>query len=219
MTIEYKRHGRRIAAVKFIVRIVNGSDEGISRLHKAGNKALMDRMVNEFGIKSEKAKQVIETHSPAQIIENLNIVEQDMKEGRVKENLAGYTLTAIKEDFRKDRKPKNKSIPIYEGMRVIYQNNEYIVDSGLSIHLENGTVMSEGTIYEKIQSGSMRVLELLLYPGIKVLVDGNLYTIKNAYGEPVVNEEEIYLSEKQLKNGIKSREYTIIEYPELEIVD
>lgn len=44
-------------------------------------------------------------------------------------------------------------------------------------------------------------------------------TIKNAYGEPVVNEDGIYHSEKELKTGIKSRQYTIFQYPELEIAD
>jgi hypothetical protein len=35
----------------------------------------------------------------------------------------------------------------------------------------------------------------------------------------VINEEGLYLSEKEIKAGIKSRQYNILEYPELEIAD
>ena len=40
---------------------------------------------------------------------------------------------------------------------------------------------------------------------------------ENAYGEPVIKDDDLYLSEKELKKGIKAGQYIIFEYPEMEI--
>ena len=217
VTLEYKRSGRRVAAIKFYVKLNGDQEEQKTKpIDKSG---IQERLVNEYGINPEQAKQLTRKFEVGRIIENLTIVDQDNKSGKIKGNLAGYTVTAINKDYRKDRKPAAREIPLYEGMRVIYQNNEYVLDASLSIRLEDDKVMPSGTIGKKIQSGNIRVLELLLFPGIKLLVDNQVRTIKNSYGEPVIDEEGLYLSEKDLKAGIKARKYIILEYPELEIIE
>ena len=217
VTIEYKRSGRRVAAIKFYVKLDSDEEEqGTKPIDKTG---IQGRLVNEYGITKDQAKKLTQKFEVGRIIENLVIVDQDKKAGKIKGSVAGYTVTAIKNDFRKDRKPTKKNIPVYEGMRVLYKGNEYVLDSSLSIRLEDDKVMPSGTIVKMIQSGTIRVLELLLFPGIKLLIDNHVRTIKNSYGEPVIDEEGLYLSEKDLKVGIKARKYIILEYPELEILE
>jgi plasmid replication initiation protein len=215
VTIEYKRANRIVTSVKFYVKLKHHPEEakGLS-----SSNALKKRLITTYGIKPDKAAELVKSYSPSHIAENLAIVDEDHKNGKVK-GLAGYTINAILEDYRKDRKPPGKKIPVYEGMQVIYQGKEYIVDSAQTIMLENGSVLAHGRIIEKIKSGKMRVLELLLYPGIKLNIDGKIRTIKNAYGEPVIKDDDLYLSEKELKTGIKEGQYIIFEYPEMEIAE
>lgn len=215
VTIEYKRANRRVNSIKFYVKLKHHPEEakGLS-----SSNALKKRLIKTYGIKPDKAAELVKNYSPAHIAENLAIVDEDHKNGKVK-GLAGYTINAITEDYRRDRQPAKQHIPVYEGMQVIYQGKEYVVDSGQSIMLDNGSILAHGNIIEKIKSGKMRVLELLLYPGIKLIVDGKIRTIKNAYGEPVINDDDLYLSEKELKVGIKAGQYIIFEYPEMEIAD
>jgi plasmid replication initiation protein len=209
--VEYKRNGRKVGAVKFCVKLSQTEETAPPILADANT--LSQQLIKNYGISAKQAQQLIEKYDAVHIAENLAIVDQDVKENKVKGNLAGYAMTAIKNDFRKDRKPVAKAIPIYEGMRLLYQGKEYILDSSLSIRLESGTLPT-GAIIEKIKAGVIRVLELLLFPGIKLIIDGQVRTIKNALGEPVVKEDGLYLSEKELIEGIKSRKYTILEYPE-----
>jgi plasmid replication initiation protein len=217
VTVEYRRQSRKVVAIKFYVKLK--SEEGDLAPGIGSPDAIADRLVKEFGIKSSQAKALVKEYSAAHIIENLAIVEEDRRNKKINGNLAGYTVTAIKKDFRRDRKPTSRKIPVYEGMRVIYKGNEYVVDSAESIRFDNGTVMPSGKIIEKIRSGAMRVLELILFPGIKLLIDNQVRILKNAYGEAVVKEDGLYLSEKELKSGIKSGQYTILEYPDLDILD
>jgi plasmid replication initiation protein len=218
VTIEYRRSGRKVSAIKFFVKL-NGENEDSASTVPPDTDKLIHRLVNNYGIAENQANQIVKEYSAARIFENLTIVDQDNKAGKIKGSLAGYAVKAIKQDYRKDRKPVERKVSVYEGMRVIFKGQEYVVDCSLSVHLDDGTVFSNGDIIKLIQTGAMRVLELLLFPGIKLLIDGNLRTLKNSYGEAVVNEENIFLTEKELKAGIKSRQYVIIEYPEMEIED
>jgi plasmid replication initiation protein len=215
VTIEYKRKGRKVAAIKFHVEL-NEEKEEIKDSGSLDKNNLHHRLVNDYGIEVEQAKELLEKHDPATIAENLVIVDMDKASGKIKDSLAGYAITAIKHDFRKDRKPVNKTIPMYEGMRIIYKGKEYVLDACMSIRLDQNTILPEGVIYNKIQSREIRVLELLLFPGVKLLINGNVCTIKNSFGEAVINEDGLYLSEKELKSGIKSRKYTIMEYPDID---
>lgn len=217
VTLEYKRASRKVVAIKFYVKL---RSEDADLAPAVGTpEELLNRLVKEFGIKTTQAKQLVKQYSVAHILENLAIVEEDRKNNKIKGSLAGYAVTAIKKDFRRDRKPSARKIPVYEGMRVIYKGSEHIVDCGLAIHFDNNTAMTEGAIMEKIRSGAMRVIELMLFPGIKLLIDGQVRTLRNAYGEAVVKDDDLYLTQKELIAGIKSRKYTIFEYPELEIPD
>jgi len=218
VTVEYKRSGRKIAAVKFYVKL-NTDHDAPEDLLSSDKKELFPRLVNEYGISEKQAKYIVKEYSAARIAGNLLIVEQDRKAGKIRGSVSGYAVSAIKKDFRRNRQPAGRKTPVYEGMRVLFNKQEYVVDGGLTIRLDDGTVINEGMIIEKIQKGAMRVLELLLFPGIKLIVNDKVRTIKNSYGEPVINEDNIFLSEKEIKAGIKSRKYTILEYPELEIPD
>ena len=177
VTVEYKRSGRRVAAVKFFVKLNNDQESDKEAIASDKNN-LLSKMVKEFGITEPKAKQMLKEYSAVRIAENLSIVDQDRNAGKIKGSLGGYAVVAIKQDYRKDRKPSGREIPVYEGMRVIYQGQEYVVDGARSIRLENGSVMATGRIIEHIQTGAMRVLELLLFPDIKLLIDGQARTIK-----------------------------------------
>lgn len=218
VTIDYKRNGRKVGAIKFYVKLSSESED-TKPVSTTDQDDLHNRLVNEYGIEQKQASKLLKKFSLIQIAENLNIVDQDLKAGKIKGSVAGYAVTAIQEDFRKDRKPTPKSVILYEGMRVIYAKNEYVLDSCLSIRMENGDSMPSGVIIEKIQTGAMRVLELILFPGIKLLVDGQVRITRNVYGEAVIKDEDIYISEKEIKAGIKSRKYTIIDYPDMEIID
>jgi len=214
---EYKRNGRKVDAIKFYVKLKKVEEAAPVIL--ADTDTLYQRLVKDYGILPKQAQQLIEKFDAVHIAENLAIVDLDLKENKVKGNIAGYAITAIKTDFRKDRKPASKAIPIYEGMHLYYQGKEYVLDTSLSLRLDNGTVLPTGAITEKIKSGAIRVSELLLFPGIKLIIDGQIRTIKNALGEPVVKEDGIFLSEKELVEGIKSRKYSIFEYPAVEMTD
>lgn len=214
VTVEYRRQSRKVEAIKFYVKLK--SEEGDLAPGIGSPDAIVERLVKEFGIKASQAKDLVKKYSAAHIIENLAIVEEDRRNKKINGNLAGYTFTAITKDFRQDRKPSPRRIPVFEGMRVIYKGDEFVVDSAHSIRFENGT-MAEGAIIEKIRCGAMRVLELILFPGIQLIIDGQVRTLKNAYGEAVVKEDGLYLTEKELKAGIKSGQYTIFQYPEMDI--
>ena len=218
VTVEFKRRSRKVVALKFFVRLK--SKQGLDgQVTCRSDKDLMHRMVNDYGIKETQARKLIKEFEASRILENLVLVDQDRKDGKVNGNLAGYAVTAIKTDFRRDRKPAPKAVPVYEGMHVIYKGKEYIVDSSMSIQVAGGGTMPEGQIVTKIRSGEIRVLELLLFPGIKLLIDGQVRTIKNSYGAPVINEDGLYLSEEEIKTGIKTRKYIILEYPQIDTPD
>ncbi len=215
--IEYKRAGRKISRVKFYVKLK--LSESTAFENGTSTDDLQNRLLKEYGIKARQAKTLIKDYSAEHIAANLDIVDEDRKSGKIKGNLAGYAISAIKSDYRRDRKPAGRTIPIYEGMRVIYQGQEYVVDSSLSIRLDDGKTMATGAIIDRIKTGAVRVLELLLFPGIKLIINGQVRVIKNSAGEPVIKDDDLFLSEKELKAGIKSRKFIILEYPELEIID
>lgn len=216
VSVEYRKKGRSVAAIKFHVTLKSETPVVVDT-ESVDKSALLKRLVNEFGIDEKQSQRLLDKYGTCHIAENLVIVDKDRKAGKVKSNLAGYTVSAIQNDFRKDRVNDSKQVPVYEGMRVIYKSTEYVVDSGLCIHLEDGKVMAEGAIVKNIQSGAMRVFELMLYPGIKLIIDGQSRTIVNKSGEPVIDDGALYLSRNELIEGIKSRKYIIFEYPEIEI--
>ena len=215
VTVEYRKKGRSIAAIKFHINLKPETSANTDCL--TDNENILNRLVKDYGIADKQARQLLDKFGSVRIMENLAIVDQDQKEGKIKGNLGGYTLTAIQTDFRRDRKTQTKPIPVYEGMRVSYHEKEYVVDGGLAIRFEDGTAMPEGSIVQNIRSGAMRVFELQLFPGIKLIIDGHLRTIVNRSGNPVIDEDGIYLTQKELVEGIKARKYVIFEYPEVEI--
>lgn len=216
VTIEYKRSGREVSAVKFFVKLRPDENQH-QKETPIGD--LENRLVTVYGISKDQAKTIVKKYNTIQITENLAVVDEDLKNGKVNGNLAGYTVSAIKNDYRRDRRPVQRAVPVYEGMQVIFKGQQYTVDSALTICLENGTIIPSGGIIERIKTGMIRVLELLLFPGMKLIINGKIRTIKNASGEPVIKDSDLFLSEKELKAGIKSRDYIIFEYPQMDLSD
>lgn len=66
--------------------------------------ALLERLTDK-GVSLRKAQQLIETYDERQIADNLELVSQQQKKGRIK-NLPAYLVKAIEEDYRHKKSPE-----------------------------------------------------------------------------------------------------------------
>ena len=70
---------------------------------------LLERLVDDFGIKMRQATQFIEEYDESYIKDNLEVVEKRYQEGGV-DNLSAYTFKALTNDYRKQAALKNKQV-------------------------------------------------------------------------------------------------------------
>ncbi len=116
--IEYKKEGRKIVALKFIIKknpnnnIILDVFEVPQKEQKSlpieefeiDNQELFIILTTEFGISKNRAINILKTTDEFYIQENLDVVRKGIKEGKIK-NIPAYTVKALNEDFR-SKKPK-----------------------------------------------------------------------------------------------------------------
>jgi len=121
VTVEYKKLGRRINGIKFYI---SGEDKDIIEIIKIGektkikkkekditelinnNKDLFETLTDEFGISKNKAIEILQTKDENFIKENLDVIRNKIKVGKVAD-VAGMTIDAIAKDYR-SKKPQNE---------------------------------------------------------------------------------------------------------------
>ena len=68
------------------------------------NQDLLKTLLDEFGITLNVAVKLLENYDEFQIVANLEVVRQAHKKGQVS-SLSGYTVKAIKDDYRLNNSP------------------------------------------------------------------------------------------------------------------
>ncbi|NOR24046.1 MAG: RepB family plasmid replication initiator protein [Desulforhopalus sp.] len=115
--VQFRRIGRSIGKMQFIIR--RNSDNCLKveaieikpkqlRLPETtlniANQDLLKTLLDEFGITLNVAVKLLENYDEFQIVENLEVVRQAHKKGQVS-SLSGYTVKAIKDDYRLNNSP------------------------------------------------------------------------------------------------------------------
>ncbi|MFT9846229.1 replication initiation protein [Aneurinibacillus sp. REN35] len=119
--MEEIKAGRKVAKICFIIHKKKTHKQEESTMLK--NELGLIARLREFGLTDIQIDRAIKTYEESYIIENLQIVEQDYKAGKVK-NVVGYTYKALEQDYRRgksstENQPKRKDIvqqPYYKGV-------------------------------------------------------------------------------------------------------
>lgn len=106
--IIFKRVGRSIGKMQFIIKRnpknasqVNALPVGKQHLLPElgldiSNQDLLKRLVDDYGVELKSAVNLLEKYDRFQIEENLIVVEQAAKSGRISQSVAGFVVQAIK---------------------------------------------------------------------------------------------------------------------------
>jgi hypothetical protein len=97
------KSGRKVAKINFIIHKKEQEEQQLDLPLPVSNKPKQPGLIarlSEFGLTEIHIDHIIKTYEESYILENLAIVEQDYKAGKVK-NLTGYAYKAIEQDFRK----------------------------------------------------------------------------------------------------------------------
>jgi plasmid replication initiation protein len=94
------KDGRKVAKINFVIR-KNGRND-TPELPAAEEDFGIIARLREFGLNEIQIDHAIKTYDESYILENLAIVEQDYKNGKVK-NLTGYAYKALEQDYRKNK--------------------------------------------------------------------------------------------------------------------
>jgi plasmid replication initiation protein len=134
--VQFRRVGRSIGKMQFIIR--RNSDNCLKveaieikpkqlRLPETtlniANQDLLKTLLDEFGITLNVAVKLLGNYDEFQIVENLEVVRQAHKKGQVS-SLSGYTVKAIKDDYRlnnspilKEKEEKNRKKKLAEELK------------------------------------------------------------------------------------------------------
>jgi plasmid replication initiation protein len=99
------KSGRKVAKINFIIHKKEQEEQQLDLPLPVSNKPKQPGLIarlSEFGLTEIHIDHIIKTYEESYILENLAIVEQDYKAGKVK-NLTGYAYKAIEQDFRKSK--------------------------------------------------------------------------------------------------------------------
>jgi plasmid replication initiation protein len=95
------KSGRKVTKINFIIRKKEQAEQQLKLpLPDEPEQSGLIARLSEFGLTEIQIDHIIKTYEESYILENLAIVEQDYKAGKVK-NLTGYAYKAIEQDFRK----------------------------------------------------------------------------------------------------------------------
>lgn len=110
--VNFKKAGRSIKKMQFTIKRneKNASIPNVlppirqEKLSLLGldieNQDLLKRLVENYGVNMEVATNLLETYDKSQIQENLTVVENAVKSGKVTRNLAGFAVNAIKKNYK-----------------------------------------------------------------------------------------------------------------------
>jgi len=73
------------------------------------NQELLNRLTDSFALSEKQSKKILAQYDETYVIEILNVVEKDYKEGKVKK-IAPYLLKALEDDFRPKKTVHEKEI-------------------------------------------------------------------------------------------------------------
>lgn len=113
---DYFREGRKVIRVRFMLK----DRAKKSRLGKAelsasdaNNGVLEAKLLTQYGLSEDQIKQLFLDHTPAFIIEKINVIEssQPYQAGKV-QNLAGYLLSAVKNNYQPPKDQKQAPIKL-----------------------------------------------------------------------------------------------------------
>lgn len=111
---EYFREGRKVVRVRFMLK----DRAKKSRLGKTelnfSDKPLQEKLISHYGLSEDQVKQLLQDHPAAFIMEKINIIEssQPYQSGKV-QNLAGYLLSAIKNNYQPPKDQKSINVEQY----------------------------------------------------------------------------------------------------------
>lgn len=109
--VNFKKTGRSINKMQFTIK----RNEKNASMSKAlppirqektpfdldiEDQDIFKRLVEKYGVNMEVAAHLLETYDADQIQENLTVVENAIHNGKVKRNLAGFAVKAIKKDYK-----------------------------------------------------------------------------------------------------------------------
>jgi len=113
---EIKR-GRRVYAIKFIIKpnvnqmaLMQGAeseiaatkadDEQVANKLPFDKQELFDILTQSFGIHKVKAEELVVKYDRERILKNLEITENKLENGEIKNGVASFAIAAIEKDFR-----------------------------------------------------------------------------------------------------------------------
>jgi plasmid replication initiation protein len=106
---EYKKAGRAIAAIRFLIsenenykptfkRVAKLTDHNVSP--ELNQSSLLEILASEFGIQEKQAKELLLNYIPSYIAEKISLVKKSKKA----ENPAAYLISALKNDYQENKK-------------------------------------------------------------------------------------------------------------------
>lgn len=110
--VTFKRVGRSIGKLQFTIKRneKNSFQAKPIPIPKQGNlplpgldienQDLLMTLVENYGVGVKVATQLLESYDEFQIQDNLKVVESSIKSGKVSKNLAGFVVTAIKNNYQ-----------------------------------------------------------------------------------------------------------------------
>lgn len=108
----FKRVGRSIGKMQFTIKRNPKNSMPINALPAAKQPTLPDKildidnqdllkiLVEKYGVKLKSAASLLEQYDEFQIKENLQVVEEALKAGKISQNVAGYVVNAITNNYR-----------------------------------------------------------------------------------------------------------------------
>ena len=113
---------------------------------------LLERLVDDFGIKAKQAMQFLEKYDKEYIEGNLEVIEKQVKAGKVN-NIAAYTSQALTNDYRKKKKKQKqgKEDASIKQLEIPPQHKSLIVELSQMGYLGNGLKLIQNIGEQEVQ--------------------------------------------------------------------
>lgn len=127
--VNFKKTGRSVNKMQFIIKRNQNNDSMSNVLPPARqeknslasdieNQDILKRLVGNYGVNMEVATNLLETNNESQIQENLKVVENAIKSGKVSKNLAGFVVNAIKKNYKPPKTTTKEQEEIKEKKKI-----------------------------------------------------------------------------------------------------
>ena len=91
---ELQRSGRKVMAILFKIK---GTAPSSKTIHK--DEDIISKLA-KYGIRQKQAEELLRKHDKDYILANIDVVEEDLKNGKIKYSISGYMMRAFEADFR-----------------------------------------------------------------------------------------------------------------------